>query len=273
MTGTAAPTIATADPTAGQRIDDFDAVVMTGPDAVAFAQSQFANDVTAATAERWQFNCWLNPQGRVIVLFLLRKLDPQTLQLLVPHGRGRELIDRLRRFVFRAKLEFVRVQVPTIGGDGPAPAGAAAYGVGSGPADRWIGSAEITTEHFKDAAEARLAWRRRDLLDAVPWLAPANAERFLVQELGLDRLPAYSVKKGCYPGQEIVARVHFKSRAKRHLRPIQTVAAAAAAQPGDALSQWLPGRDGVVINCVETGLNCVLLAVVEGESVTSGNVP
>lgn len=273
MSGHAAPTLAVGDPMAGQRIDDFDAVMLSGPDAVAFAQAQFANDVEQATAEQWRFNCWLNPQGRVIVLFLLRRVDPQTLQLMVPFGRGRELIDRLRRFVFRSKVDFLRVQVPTLGGDGPPPPGAAAYGIGTAPPERWIGSTEVDNGHFKDGIEGLLAWRRRDLVDLVPWLAPSLSERFLVQELGLDRLPAYSVKKGCYPGQEIVARMHFRSRAKRHLLAFDGVAGAAQAAPGDALARWLPGHDGVVINSVETAGNCVLLAVVEGEAVTSGNLP
>ena len=51
----------------------------------------------------------------------------------------------------------------------------------------------------------------------MPRLRPSEADRWTPQQLSLDRLRAYSVKKGCYPGQEIVARTHFLGQAKRGL--------------------------------------------------------
>ena len=63
-----------------------------------------------------------------------------------------------------------------------------------------------------------MAWRQSDLRYGVPRLSADQREQWTPQQLGLDRLNGYSVKKGCYPGQEIVARTHFLGKAKRALQ-------------------------------------------------------
>ena len=66
-------------------------------------------------------------------------------------------------------------------------------------------------------AVANAAWRASDLAHGLPRLGDDQVDRWTPQQLSLDRLRAYSVKKGCYPGQEIVARTHFLGQAKRGL--------------------------------------------------------
>ena len=75
-----------------------------GADAVAFAQSQFMNDVAALADGQWQWNGWLTPKGRVIALFALLRLDAQTLWLLLPDVAADALVPLLQRYVFRSKL-------------------------------------------------------------------------------------------------------------------------------------------------------------------------
>ncbi len=65
-------------------------------------------------------------------------------------------------------------------------------------------------------------WRRADLEHGWPRLEASQAEQWTPQQLSLERLRAYSVKKGCYPGQEIVARTHFLGQAKRGLALIRS---------------------------------------------------
>ena len=69
-----------------------------------------------------------------------------------------------------------------------------------------------------DDEAARLAWQVSDLRHGLPRLPASQREQWTPQQLALDRLAAYSVKKGCYPGQEIVARTHFLGKAKRSLQ-------------------------------------------------------
>ena len=64
-------------------------------------------------------------------------------------------------------------------------------------------------------------WRGFDLSHGLPRLAADQSEAWTPQQLSLDRLRAFSVKKGCYPGQEIVARTHFLGKVKRELVRLQ----------------------------------------------------
>mgnify|MGYP003511505905 CR=1 FL=1 len=93
------------------------------------------------------------------------------------------------------------------------------------------------------------AWELADIDDGVPWIHPAVADRETPQALGLERLGAYSVHKGCYPGQEIVARTHFLGRSKRSLLRFRASSSEVPA-PGDALD----ASDGIVARSAVLGI-------------------
>src|SRR5688572_13044393 len=84
---------------------DHHVLVLEGPDAAAFAQAQFMNDVAGLAQGHWHWNGWLTPKGRLIALFALLKFDEQTLWLLLPDANPLDIAARLQRFVFRAKLK------------------------------------------------------------------------------------------------------------------------------------------------------------------------
>ena len=75
----------------------------------------------------------------------------------------------------------------------------------------------IGTAPAIDAADALARWKAFDLAHGLPRLTASQAEQWTPQMLSLERLGAFSVKKGCYPGQEIVARTHFLGQVKRGL--------------------------------------------------------
>jgi folate-binding protein YgfZ len=83
-----------------------------------------------------------------------------------------------------------------------------------------------------DALASR--WRAFDLQHGLPRLHADQAEAWTPQQLSLDRLRAFSVKKGCYPGQEIVARTHFLGQVKRALARLQGTG---IGQLGDVVSE------------------------------------
>ncbi|HWU52379.1 MAG TPA: hypothetical protein VN153_06130, partial [Tahibacter sp.] len=83
-------------------------IELTGPDAAAFAQAQFCNDVAALTPGASQLNAWLNPQGRVRRLFHLLRTDEERYLLLLRGGDAASLLPTLRLFVLRLKA---RLQV------------------------------------------------------------------------------------------------------------------------------------------------------------------
>src|ERR1700760_4496762 len=96
-------------------LSSFPVLSLDGSDAVAFAQAQFSNDVAALGDGRWQWNAWLNPQGRVRAFFALLRLDAQHLRLILRGGDAAALADALRRYVFRSK---VTIQVAGLAASG-----------------------------------------------------------------------------------------------------------------------------------------------------------
>lgn len=207
----------------GQRL-----IALEGRDAAAFAQAQFMNDVNGLADGHWHWSGWLTPKGRAIALFALLRLSAERIWLVVPDADAAALVAALKRFVFRSKVALQWREDRVIEGRFGASQQAAAAAIG-GDADGIVeidlggdGGARtlrILPATQAAATDAALAaqWALADLRHGLPRLPASQAEQWTPQQLSLDRLRGYSVKKGCYPGQEIVARTHFLGKAKRGL--------------------------------------------------------
>ena len=202
-----------------------DVLAIEGRDAAVFAQAQFMNDVAALPDGHWQWNGWLTPKGRVIALFALLKFDAETLWLVLPDVLARDLAETLQRYVFRSKVALKSMEMCGVGSfDAPSAAAGAAFAVSEqGEVELDMGgeggprSLRIGRLPAAENEEAVARWNAADLAHGLPRLRDGQVEAWTPQQLSLDRLKAYSVKKGCYPGQEIVARTHFLGQAKRGL--------------------------------------------------------
>jgi folate-binding protein YgfZ len=213
-------------------------ITFSGRDAAAFAQAQFMNDVALLEPGQWQWSGWLTPKGRVIALFALLKLSDEAIWLLLPDADPSPLAAALQRFVFRSKVRIaVRDDLHVSGAfTSPQTAVGAAFagdeasgleldlGAGAGPRTLRVGREEAAVD---EAAASR--WQAFDLEHGLPRLPASQAEHWTPQQLSFDRLRGFSVKKGCYPGQEIVARTHFLGQAKRGLALLE---ADAPLEPG-----------------------------------------
>src|SRR5690606_37749646 len=134
----------------------------------------------------------------------------------------------LAPYVFRAKvaLETRGGWALHAGDETKPPAAGQVRTDGAGHALRMPGpvsrTAVLAPQDDADGAASALAgWRRADIDAGLPWLAPSLAGEFLPQSLDLERLGAISFDKGCYPGQETAARVHFRGGNKRHLHRLE----------------------------------------------------
>ncbi|MBB5884601.1 MULTISPECIES: CAF17-like 4Fe-4S cluster assembly/insertion protein YgfZ [unclassified Xanthomonas] len=209
-------------------------VALRGPDAVAFAHAQFANDVQALAVGQWQWNAWLTAKGRVIAVFALLRQADDALLALLPDGGAEDLATALGRFVFRRKLRITiedtllalgRMSLPEQARGATSAhdeAGVIELDMGGDGLPRTLRlvPAPQADAPATDPALAQ-AWRATDLRLGLARLAPSQREQWTPQQLGLDRLHAFSVKKGCYPGQEIVARTHFLGKAKRAVQLLE----------------------------------------------------
>jgi len=220
-----------------------------GVDARRFAQAQFMGDVDALADGHWHWNGWLTPKGRVIAVFALLRHDADHLRLLLADSDAVAFVAALSRFVFRSKLRIAHEPHLHVSGrfDAPDVASGASFAGIAEPATLQLdlGGAggprtlAVAATPAPEDAEAAARWRAADLAHGLPRLSPDQVEQWTPQQLSLDRLRAYSVKKGCYPGQEIVARTHFLGQAKRGL---VRLSATAEIQSGDVFAADAPDR-------------------------------
>jgi folate-binding protein YgfZ len=215
-------------------------VEAAGVDAAAFLQAQAMNDVRALEPGRWQWNGWLHPKGRLIALFALAMLESERFWLVLPDFPAGELAARMQRFVFRSKLKLTaradceasgtfaapdRAHGPAFDREADGDRERVAFDMGAegGPRTLFIASGHASEGNAHDASatsDEAHRWAAFDLAHGLPRLPMDQVEAWTPQMLSLDRLHAYSLKKGCYPGQEIVARTHYLGQAKRVLARI-----------------------------------------------------
>lgn len=210
-------------------LSGFGVLGVSGRDAGAFLQAQVMSDVAALVPGQWHWSGWLTPKGRVIALFALLRLADDRYLLVTPDMAAAELAPPLQRFVFRSKLVIdaspgrVAAAGPAqaadaphrIAGEPPAPL-ALDLGSPERPRTLWLLAPDDPALAAPDAGVDD-AWRATDLAFGLPRLSPAQREAWTPQMLSLGRLSAFSLRKGCYPGQEIVARTHYLGQAKREL--------------------------------------------------------
>lgn len=212
-------------------------VSIKGVDSEAFLQGQLSNDVRRLRATSAQLSCYSSPKGRMLALGPLVRLDEQFLWV-VPVELVEPVIRRLRMFVLRSAVTLQRVDGRVVGLSGAtaqqwlqsqgltlenAPFTAAQ--VAGGVALRWPGAGRclwLTTESLTPAAPAADAvaaalWRRDDILDGIPQIFAATQDHFVAQMVNLDWLGGISFDKGCYTGQEIIARLHYLGQLKRRM--------------------------------------------------------
>jgi len=246
-------------------LPDHRLLMLGGRDCVAFAQAQFMNDVAALTPGHWQWNGWLTPKGRLVALFALVLLDGESVCLVLPDVDPAQLPEQLRRYVFRSKVTLrVPVDLFVSGAFEPSPV--------TGNAIAAMAQDEFAIDFTSDACPRSLRishapsfadatacdrWKIIDLTNGLPRLAESQSSQWTPQQLSLDRLRAYSVKKGCYPGQEIVARTHFLGQAKRGLALFDADAPVTDGAAVDAAGHSI----GTVVSSARTDTGTRLLAV------------
>lgn len=252
----------------------------SGADAPEFLHGQFTNDVLGLEDGKATLSAWCNPKGRVISTFLLcRSGDRYWLAL--PQALTTAFLRRLKLYVLRASVHIaVADEGLTLAGLIGASAGRAAgvfpvVSPGAGLNNDLaivIAGPEALRELRTGSEGNEQAWDAANIRRGIPWLGEQTSERFLPQELNLDALGALSYDKGCYPGQEIIARLRYRGEVKRLLRRA-TAAGALALRPGAGLT--LPGETktiGAVISAVSGPDASELLVVLERDFIKPGQI-
>ena len=213
----------------------------TGPDAISFLQGQVSNDTRRLADGRCLLAAYSSPQGRVLALMHLLPHSSGIIAIL-PQELVAPTMEALRKFVLRAK---VKIEDPgelfsVAGAHGESQLAAAGLGapqsgteyletdeIGVAGVHRdssryWVigaakGVAERGLAGDTHAEEIEHDWRLADIRAGLPQIYLATREAFVAQMLNLDVLDGISFSKGCYTGQEIIARTQHLGRIKRRL--------------------------------------------------------
>jgi len=233
-------------------------IEVSGSDAVSFLQSQLTNDVARVALGQMQLSGYCTPKGRLLATFHQWRVD-DTVFLRTPREVVASTVKRLSMFVMRAKAKVADASdawtTYAVLGRGASralseaglavPTPSTAQTTGDVRVDR-MAALPDGTERFlltlPCATHVPLAdsiqrgpsslWWLTEIRAAIPTVFAATQEKFVPQMLNLEVLGAVDFKKGCYPGQEIVARSQYLGKLKRRMN-------VARVESGDAR----PGSD------------------------------
>ena len=221
-------------------IDDWTVLGVSGADAPDFLHGQFTNDLLALPRDQAQLSAYCLPKGQMIANFLIWYSVGGQFRIALPSGLEQALSRRLQLFKLRAdiKIESLAETLALFGvtdacpGDRPAclaslppsPLGkteAGPYTVVAWPgqSSRWLvacppDAAPALWKGGEAPESGSDWWRLWDIEEGIPFVRAQNSEQFVPQHLNLDLIDAISFDKGCYPGQEVVARMKYRGHVK-----------------------------------------------------------
>ncbi len=275
-------------------------VDVEGADANKFLQAQFCNDVSALADGTAQINGYCSPKGRLFAVFALYATSTGY-RILMPDSVMANFIKRLRMYVLRWDVTFTERLDLVCTGVAMQASGSAAQALSEATAIKDLPAAPMSCAQQKNVdvihwhavpAEfgksalaryvivanvdtqlpickhkmVRLAgsaqWRWGDIVAGVPSVVDATSEQFIPQMINLQLLDGLSFKKGCYPGQEIVARMQYLGKLKKNMRLFKSDGAADAVNAGDVITTETDNNAGMVVDAVNSEEGTYLLAVV-----------
>jgi tRNA-modifying protein YgfZ len=220
-------------------------IAFRGADAASFLQGQLSADLVKLAPGSSTFAGLHNPQGRAIALLAIARTSAEEFLAVVPRQLLEPVIQRLRKYVFRAKVR-IEDASPTF-----RVLGVSADTASDGVVIRWGSRSLHLVPGSEPGADVdRDGWELADIRDGIPQIYPATSEAFVAQMLNLDLLGGIAFDKGCYTGQEVIARAHYRGRVKRRLQRWRT--AGSAPTPGDS-ARATDGRSLTIVRVAPDG--------------------
>lgn len=278
-------------------------ILVSGDDAESFLQNQLSNDISHIDETRFQLSTYSSAKGRMLAVFQIVRISNGFI-LITPLSIVERLLQRLQMFVIQAKVtlanasgHFIRFALQT---DNVAIISNPSLAQQEGQVlqnDSLISLQLSSLNHQKrylvlclSLEEAKTlwgefsqhlqvspfeAWRLSQIKCGIPTIYPQTSEEFVLQMANLDLLEAVSFEKGCYPGQEIIARMHYLGKLKRRLF-LTSFETDQCPLPGDDLivrGVEAPDGSGKVVDAVidDAGL-CHCLYIAQIKKATDNNL-
>lgn len=284
-------------------------ILASGEDAGAFLHGQFSNDVLALSEGGVQWNSWNSPKGRMLASLLLWK-GRQGIFLQLPRGLQAAIHKRLQMFVLRAKVKLedassewlrfgiaghqasaLEASILAVFGAIPAAPMSGVHGDGArlirlSPTRFEIVATPDRAISLWDAfagysgAPARPAgapvWDGLAIQEGIITILPETQDAFVAQMANFELIGGVNFKKGCYPGQEIVARTQYRGILKRRMVRVHGVLPPSAAMPRPGESVYAPefgeqaaGAFANVAPSADGGFDALVVAQLEGINANS----
>ena len=182
-------------------------ISISGIDSQKFLQGQLTNDINELDNKSFQFSAHLNNKGRMLASFIITKTSPETYYLFTSSAIVDKIIPRLKMFILRSKVVIEALNSQVIFSDNKL--------------DNEL-SLEIFPQYFIsianfDASQNNQLWKKTLIHNGIPLIYPSTQEEFTPQQVNYDLFNGVNFKKGCYTGQEIVARTHYLGKVKRRM--------------------------------------------------------
>jgi len=261
---------------------------VSGSDARTFLHGQLTNDVEHLAPDQLRRAGWCSAKGRLLATMLVLR-DSTDYLLLLSSDIVAAVIKRMRMFVLRSKVtiddESARwAQYGLVGHGADQVLAANRIAVPAETLHRvvrtqegWVmrlegGRLRLLLEAGSNALRAEGAapvlvdaarWTLEDIRAGVPQVVAATQDLFVPQMVNFEAIAGLDFKKGCYPGQEVVARAQYRGQIKRHLRRARIAGGGAPAAGQALLCDEQPGEAcGTVVSSAPTDDSSELLAVV-----------
>jgi len=242
------------------RLSRYGLLSVTGADARAFLHAQLTNDIEHLASDRWALAGWCSAKGRLLASFIVIA-SPQGFLLQLARDLAEPVAKRLGMFVLRSKVKLTDESDTWV-----------QHGVWdadiAGPEVAWngdIATVRVGQRRYLQLGPAALLreapnadevqWTLQEIRAGRPLITRATQDQFVPQMVNFEALGAVDFQKGCYPGQEIVARAQYRGQVKRRM-------VHARAPAGVALAPGQEFNGGTVVDVAPAEGGAELLAVV-----------
>jgi len=202
---------------------------IVGPDSHRFLQGQLTCDMGAASTEKWIAGACCTAKGRMVANFILTGIE-NGYRLRLPAAQAEVLVNHLKKYAvfFKATLT-IREDMVVIGETGETDATSSRdvttteSGViqtllwGNGRSEHWLMTDSANDFLENQQLYSELRWHEQDIREGWLWVTPDSTEAWVPQYCDWHIKEGISFSKGCYTGQEVVARLQYLGKTKRHL--------------------------------------------------------
>jgi tRNA-modifying protein YgfZ len=254
-------------------LDDLAVVGAHGPDVLPFLNGQLSQDISLLPERRALLAGLHNPQGRVIALIRAMYLDDSHVLLVLPRQLADGVRTHLHRFVLRSRVRIEDASTAwcTYGLAGPDAEAACStrlhMALDSGGMRQFV-VAPRGERLPQSQTTPRGDWLCADIAAGIPQVSSATSGLWVAQMLNLDLLGGISFEKGCYTGQEVIARAHFRGQVKRRMQRFFTNSVTALV-PGEKV-RFQDGRSAQVVMAAQSEYDGQEFLAVAGLSAAPG---